>query len=143
MPNSLHQIVCVDDDPAVLRSLKRQLNRRHFRVLATQDPNEALDWVRTREISVVISDQRMPAWRGTDLLDKVRRHSPSTARIILTAYPQEVYLERETVSCAEKICAKPWDPVRLEHSILGMILEMESGELDEQLRRTGSIPAPP
>src|SRR5256884_9234882 len=56
-------------------------------LLTTESPEHALKWVGTREVSLVITDQLMPGMAGTELLEEVSKRSPSTARIILTAFP--------------------------------------------------------
>src|SRR5579862_6565656 len=82
-----HCVVCVDDEPSILAALRRSLRQDPYDVLTTDSADDAIRWVATREVSLVITDQRMPGMQGTELLAEVSRHSPSTARIILTAYP--------------------------------------------------------
>src|SRR5262245_60525095 len=84
-----HTVICVDDSPAVLSALPRSLRVEPYQVLTTDRPREALSWVRDRQVSLVISDQRMPDMEGIDLLEEVAKDSPSTARMILTAYPED------------------------------------------------------
>src|SRR5438128_5224187 len=82
-----HVVLCVDDEPAILAALRRSLRNEPYELLTTDRPARALKWLESREISLVISDQRMPGMLGTELLEEVSQLSPSTARIILTAYP--------------------------------------------------------
>lgn len=106
-------VVFVDDEPAVLSALERSLRAEPYEVLVTGVPSEALAWVASRDVSLVVSDQRMPEIEGTSLLEEVGRRSPATARVILTAYPQSVGL----ASGIDGMIAKPWDGEMLKQSI--------------------------
>ncbi|HLF92936.1 MAG TPA: response regulator, partial [Planctomycetota bacterium] len=104
-----HVVVCVDDEPAILAALRRALRREPYEILTTELPERALHWVHTRDVSLVITDQRMPGMQGTELLEEVCRSSPSTARIILTAYPGSTAAVPGLRHRAECMISKPWD----------------------------------
>lgn len=133
MNGSRHILVLVDDEPHILSALRRELRREAWQVLTTDRPGLALEWVGTREVSLVISDQRMPAMKGTDLLEEVRRRSPTTARVLLTAYP-DTAAEPGLRSCTDALISKPWDPVMMARSIRDLLRERETWELEQSLR---------
>jgi CheY-like chemotaxis protein len=54
---------------------------------------------------VVISDRRMPGMDGATLLGHIRDRYPSTARILLSGYP-EVELSTRAVPAAHRFLAK-------------------------------------
>src|SRR6185436_917471 len=82
-----HTVVVVDDDPAVLRSLRRALRQEPYDVRTTSSGEEALEWIQHGDVSLVVLDQRMPGMCGTELAERVQRISPRTVRVMLTAYP--------------------------------------------------------
>jgi len=82
-------VVCVDAEPEILAALFRLLRAEPYEFRATADPEEALDWVRTWEVSVLVADYRMPLMSGTTLLLLAKTFSPRTARMLLTGYPGE------------------------------------------------------
>src|SRR5262245_24809572 len=82
-----HKVVLVDDDPAVLRSLRRLLRHEPYDLLSTDRPESALQWIEEGDVSLMVTDQRMPDLCGTELAELVRRKSPGTIRVLLTAYP--------------------------------------------------------
>ena len=60
-------ILCVDDEPNILRAL-RWLLQKEFEVVTAPSGHEALALVRQHDFDVVISDQRMPGMTGVELL---------------------------------------------------------------------------
>ena len=120
-----HCVVCVDDEPAILAALRRSLRRDPYEVLTTDSPDDAIRWVESREVSLVITDQRMPGMQGTELLEEISRRSPSTARIILTAYPGQTATTPGLRRRLECMISKPWDIGMLRRTIHQLLLERE------------------
>jgi response regulator RpfG family c-di-GMP phosphodiesterase len=78
------RIVCVDDEPRVLKGLRRRIGR-DYDVSTAEGGAEALTLMRDgAEFEVVISDMRMPGMSGAEVLSKVRTEFPDTVRILLT-----------------------------------------------------------
>jgi response regulator RpfG family c-di-GMP phosphodiesterase len=121
-------VVLVDDDPETLSALRRSLRREPYQVLSTVRPEEALDWVCSRDVSVVVTDQRMPGMTGTELAEKVYVHSPSTARILLTGHAPEIATAPELRHQVEYLIAKPWDDAMLRQALRSILCEREVEE---------------
>ena len=68
------QILCVDDEPNILRALTRFLKMSGFEVSTAGSGQEALILFQTRHFDAVISDMGMPGMSGAELLSEVRRH---------------------------------------------------------------------
>jgi response regulator RpfG family c-di-GMP phosphodiesterase len=80
----LPQVLCVDDEPRVVKGLSLHLRER-FNVLTALGGEEALEKLRAAStVAVVISDMRMPGMDGAQLLSKVRQLYPDTVRVLLT-----------------------------------------------------------
>jgi response regulator RpfG family c-di-GMP phosphodiesterase len=80
----LPRVLCVDDEPMVLESLKRHLRKEFVTHTATSGP-EALALVRGEEpFMVVVSDMRMPGMNGAEFLARMREIAPQTVRILFT-----------------------------------------------------------
>ena len=110
-------LLLVDDEERILRSLS-MLFRGRYDVIATTDGVEALQHVRSRPVHVVVSDQRMPAISGVDLLRQIRDHSPRTMRILLTGYADLAAVEA-SVNDGEifRFLEKPWDALKLQDTV--------------------------
>ncbi|HEY4321421.1 MAG TPA: HD domain-containing phosphohydrolase [Gemmatimonadales bacterium] len=78
------RILCVDDDPDLLRSLTAQLHRR-YAVVSAASGAEGLDRLAEYpDIVVVVSDKQMPEMDGVAFLSRVRSLAPDITRILLT-----------------------------------------------------------
>ncbi|CAN5742370.1 hypothetical protein BH11MYX3_BH11MYX3_05760 [soil metagenome] len=77
-------VVCVDDDEAMLATVARCLRREPIEVRATLSASEALGWIASDEIAVLVSDYEMPEMTGAQLAGHARRVRPETVRILLT-----------------------------------------------------------
>src|SRR6202035_2835434 len=112
-------IVVVDDEPAVLAAVSRDLRRgfgERFRVLRSTSGTEALEVLRelrTRgdQVAMLIADQRMPGMPGTDYLVEARKLVPDAKRVLLTAYADtEAAIAAINEVALDYYLLKPWDP---------------------------------
>lgn len=78
------RVLCVDDEPQVLASLKNVLRRR-FDVTTAEGGLDGLrSLTQAGPFTVVVSDFRMPGMNGAEFLRRVRDIAPDTIRILLT-----------------------------------------------------------
>ncbi len=101
-------ILFVDDEPDILKGLRRMLYplRAKWDMLFVESGAEALETMRDNKISVLITDMRMPAMNGVQLLQTVREHNPEIIRVMLTGQPDlETY--REVVILSHYFLWKP------------------------------------
>lgn len=85
-PHTSWTVLCVDDEPSILAALKRVLRSEDCQVLQAGSGAEALTLLEQHPVDVVVSDMRMPAMDGAQLLAQVRQRWPHTARVLLTGY---------------------------------------------------------
>lgn len=114
-PRESMTVVLVDDEREILASFRRLTRNEPYAVRTTTSPLQALEWVERGEACLVISDQRMPDMAGTELLERVERSSPSTARVLLTGYPESTFLP--PTAPRPLILYKPWDDEELKIEI--------------------------
>ena len=112
-------ILAVDDDPAVSRAITRDLRARYgneYRVVSATSGARALEVLtelalRDRSVALVASDQRMPEMTGIEVLEAVRRQSPDTKLLLLTAYADtDVAIRAINDIGLDYYMLKPWDP---------------------------------
>ncbi|MDJ0664897.1 MAG: response regulator [Acidimicrobiia bacterium] len=78
------RIICVDDEPRVLKGLRRMLGR-DFDIEVAEGGAEALTMMRGGDpFDVIVSDMRMPSMTGAQLLARVSDEFPDTVRVLLT-----------------------------------------------------------
>jgi CheY-like chemotaxis protein len=102
-------VVCVDDDLQVLNALERTLKIDGYEVWATDRPQNALHWLKTGRVSVLVVDQRMPDMKGAELLQAAQELSPKTVRILLTAFPGDPIVLKALGKIDLCMIGKPWD----------------------------------
>jgi thioredoxin reductase (NADPH) len=112
-------IVAVDDEPAVLAAVARDLRRgfgERYRILRAASGTEALELLtelRTRgdQVALLIADQRMPGMPGTDYLVQARTVVPEAKRVLLTAYADtDAAIAAINDVALDYYLLKPWDP---------------------------------
>ena len=77
-------VLVVDDEEGVRASV-RVILEETCDVLEAENGAEALDVLRTREVDLVMLDQRMPGEPGIDVLPRVKALDPTTVVVLVTA----------------------------------------------------------
>jgi DNA-binding NtrC family response regulator len=127
-------VVALDDDLATLAALRRTLRGEPYVLLTTDEPSRVLDWMESREVSLVVSDLRMPGWNGVQFLGEVWARSQRTLGVILTAYPEAVRINSRLPGWVRQVIPKPWKDGWLRITLRHLL--WERGE-----PRSGSAPA--
>jgi len=106
-------IVIIDDDEAILRSLKRLLGTNNH-VICFSDPLSAIEYAKQYPISLVICDLLMPAISGFAVLEDIKLLQPNCSRLLITGYAElEASKSALNNNIANMITAKPWDNFEL------------------------------
>ena len=127
---SQHVILCVDDEPGILKSLDRCLTLDNYEVIQAPGGDEALRILEERsgQVSLIIVDQRMPTMMGDEFLKKVRvKYGPIKA-IMLSGYADFAGL----VSAVNEgqifhLIQKPWDNKELLKIVRTTIFPEQTG----------------
>jgi len=79
-------ILVADDDPIIRKSLQEMLRLEGYQVDTASDGTEALKRLEQSSVDVVLTDVKMPALGGFELLAKIKTFSPDTVVILITGY---------------------------------------------------------
>jgi thioredoxin reductase (NADPH) len=118
-PAARPAILAVDDEPAVLAAVSRDLRRgfgERYRILRAGSGEQGLELlreVRARgdQVALLVADQRMPGLSGTDYLVRARELAPGAKRVLLTAYADtEAAIQAINEVALDYYLLKPWDP---------------------------------
>lgn len=126
-------ILALDDDPAVLRAVERDLKSKFatdYRILAVDAPDKAMQSVkqltaRGDRVALFLVDQRMPRTSGTEFLMDALELQPDARRVLLTAYADS----SAAIDAINKVklnhyLMKPWEPPEQNlYPILSDLLE--------------------
>ncbi|MEG3921623.1 PAS domain S-box protein [Microcoleus sp. T3_A4] len=124
--NNKPVIICVDDEPIILESLKIELKKTlgEEHLLETAEGGEdALELIEELlaegcEIVAVISDYLMPNIKGDELLKQIHRISPKTIKIMLTGQA-DLEAVANTIKYAKlyRYISKPWQSEDLKLTV--------------------------
>ncbi len=146
--NNKPVVICVDDEPIILESLKIELKKAlgEEHLLETAEGGEdALELVEEllaegREIVAVISDYLMPNIKGDELLKQIHRISPKTIKIMLTGQA-DLEAVANTIKHAKlyRYIAKPWQSedlkLTLKEALHSYFMEKQLAEQNAQLQK--------
>jgi HD-like signal output (HDOD) protein/CheY-like chemotaxis protein len=141
------RVLFVDDEPAVLAELERELRAKKvdWEASFALGGERALDEVRQRPFDVVVTDMRMPGLDGDAVLQVVKNQHPATARIVLARRSDRGAVTR-SLGVAQMVLAKPCP---IDDVIAAVVRATRQRELlgEERLRRlvgkVNRLPSPP
>ncbi len=111
-------VLCVDDEPNILASLRRSLRTPDLRVLTAGSGTEGLAILRETPIDVVISDMRMPGMDGAQFLEQVQDLWPETIRILLTGHADmDAAIAAVNRGRIHRYLNKPWGESELRAAV--------------------------
>jgi DNA-binding NtrC family response regulator len=102
-------ILLVDDEAGLRDTLAEQLVERGHRVETADDGPAAADCVKRRIFDVVICDLRLPQLDGLPLFRMIRKDSPGTDVILMTAYSEVSQAVSALKEGAYDYLTKPFD----------------------------------
>jgi len=116
-------IVVVDDEPITLKQLRRILEKEGHRVSAFSNPRRALDHIESNPCDVLISDVRMPAMDGMELMTRVKARFPDIEVILITGYASLDGAVEAVREGAFHYLEKPFTPDRVRERV-GQALDL-------------------
>lgn len=125
LPLSNLCIICVDDEAAILDSLKDQLKRQYpgCTIEMAESGEEALELLaelhhENSPVALVISDQIMPGMKGDQLLTKIHQKYPDVLKILLTGQASpEAVVNAVNQANLYRYIAKPWEEADLSLTV--------------------------
>jgi response regulator RpfG family c-di-GMP phosphodiesterase len=111
-------LLIVDDEEIILTALQETLRRANYDAVTFSDPRAALEELKKREFSVIITDQTMPGLLGLELLAEARKIQPYATRILITAVLSlDTIIEAINKGEIYRFIIKPW----LREEFLAMV----------------------
>ncbi|MGL1904469.1 MAG: sigma-54 dependent transcriptional regulator, partial [Fibrobacterales bacterium] len=105
-----NRILVVDDDPMVLKSLKRSLLEAPFSIEYEDTAEKALEHIRQEEFAVILSDIQMPGIDGVEFLGRSKEFSSDSVRMVLSGTGNmDVVVSLINHGDVWRYIEKPWD----------------------------------
>lgn len=133
-------LLCVDDEPNILSSLRRLFRSQGYRILTATSGAQGLAMLEQEAVDLVISDMRMPEMDGARFLAAVRQRWPDTLRLLLTGY-SDIHSIQDAINSGEiyRYITKPWDDddmlLIVRHAFERRQLESEKRRLEATIRQ--------
>ena len=113
------QVLLVDDDTMLLRSLSRVLSERGFEVDTAICAAEARAILKHRPFDVVVCDQNMPGQSGLELLTELKQDHPDLIAMLLSGQVSGVPVAQDWAKeiGVSRVFSKPCDGNDIAHAI--------------------------
>jgi HD-like signal output (HDOD) protein len=141
------RVLFVDDEPHLLAALRRMLRseRERWDMVFASSGAEALALIEREPVDAIVSDMRMAGMDGAELLGRVQRGWPATARIILSGQADQASVIA-VLRSAQQFLAKPCEAAVLIGAVDG-VLRVQRSLADPKLREliggVATLPALP
>lgn len=80
------RILIVDDEPLIRESLYEILKIEGYKTSTASSGEEALETLKKSSADIVVTDLKLPKMTGVQLLEAIKKETPSTEVILITGY---------------------------------------------------------
>lgn len=128
------RILVVDDEPETLEMLQRNLVLQGYRVFTAPGVAEALRFLESASVDLVITDLKMPKVSGMDLVRHIRENLKDTEVMVITGFATIEGAVEAVKTGAEEYLAKPFTDEELYTAVRRALENLH-------VRRTGQARA--
>lgn len=130
------QILFVDDERAILSSLRRLFRSSNYEIHVACSGAEGIELLEKNDIDLVVSDMQMPKMDGAALLSIVAERWPSTERMLLTGHSDlSSAIEAINQGKISRYLTKPWDDSEIATCVEQALQKKRLVEEKERLER--------
>ncbi len=103
-------VLLVEDEKAVLKIETKMLQRLGFEVLATSEPENALQIAQSHEgeIHILVTDVIMPRMSGLVLAERIRETRPAIRVLYMSGYAEDVLDSMDPAATGDAFIQKPF-----------------------------------
>lgn len=101
-------ILIVDDDPMVRGVLEQLLQRKGYNIKGVDSAREALEFMKSNKVDLVVSDISMPVMSGYELLQVIKKSFPQVGVIMMTGYGDAFSVKEALSLGADEYITKPF-----------------------------------
>ena len=131
------QILLVDDEPTVRRSMKMLLEHDGHKVFAVESGEAALAHLAQRKFDLVITDFSMPGMPGDQLVARIRERQPDQPIIMAAAFVPEYKVFGQASEKVDALLVKPFSFSELREAIEQVLAQALP---DQTTHQTNALP---
>lgn len=133
MTEGKYELLFVDDEQANLQKLRRAFINEYVTHTALSG-EDALEVLETRDIDVIVTDQKMPGMTGLELLGRTRAIRPDVVSIVLTGFAEvDDLVDAINTGKVSKYITKPWAPEDMRMAVRDALEKRELARENERL----------
>lgn len=121
-------VLIVEDDTAIIRSLKEVLQSEGYSVDSAETGREAIQKSKDKFFNLALLDIKLPDMEGTKLLTTLHENLPRMMKIMITGYPSQENAVEALNLGADAYVIKPVKPEELLPLIEEKLKEQSNAE---------------
>lgn len=108
-------LLIVDDEEGILRAMRRSLRREGYTIVTVQHADDVRDALEAHPVDVVLSDYKMGAISGLDVLALAAEIRPGARRLIISGFGEAIPPDRlAAIGVFVEPLRKPCDDAELK-----------------------------
>ena len=115
-------LLIVDDEEGVRRVLREFFKRKGFDVFEAESGEQALQLIRSTNVSAVLLDIKMPGMDGLETLKKILEINPEIGVVMATAVQDDEKIKKAIELGAYSYVLKPFDFSYLELVVMSKLI---------------------
>ncbi len=131
----MHSILIVDDEQSMREFLSILLEKEGYTVRTASHAREALQYIEEQIFSLIISDIKMPGMDGLKLLEAIRKISPDTQVLMITAFGSTDTAIEAMKKGALDYVIKPFKVDKIKMTIRNALKKIDLEQENALLRR--------
>lgn len=112
-----HKILICDDEENTRTALGLFFDKKGYSVGMAKDGLEAIDYIATNAVDLVLLDIKMPKLDGLEALKEIKKLKPETKVIMITGWQSQEYINEAAKLGAYDYLVKPFTRDKLEKLI--------------------------
>jgi len=127
------RILIVDDNKSLSKSMLFVLKHRGLTAATARDGLEALNVLKKKSFDIIFLDIKMPGLNGVETLKKIKKISPATMVVMMTAYAVEELVKEALKEGAHGVIYKPLDMEEV-FEVIGSVKKRKQKQREENKR---------
>ncbi|MBQ7840133.1 MAG: response regulator [Lachnospiraceae bacterium] len=136
----MYRVLIVDDEKIERQGIRFLLGqmKEPFEVEEAVNGRDALEWLQTHEVDILMTDVKMPFMNGLELLGHVSKQFPQMKKIVFSGYGEFEYARQAMRYGVAEYILKPVNPTEFKESMEKILKSLE-GRRAEQKQKERSI----